>query len=76
MRAKQQLKETRWAASTKPRTRLRRQRIGFAFQAFRFLPYLALHQRVALSLAPVLSDALAASVEAEAILVAAGLEEE
>ena len=33
------------------RTRLRRERIGFVFQAFHILPYLTLEQNVALPLA-------------------------
>lgn len=55
------------------RTRLRRERIGFVFQAFHVLPYLTLRQNVALPLALVSPDAAAAQAEAEAMLVAVGL---
>ena len=55
------------------RTRLRRERIGFVFQAFHILPYLTLRQNVALPLALVSPDAAAAQVEADAMLVAVGL---
>ncbi|MEG3178861.1 ABC transporter ATP-binding protein [Sphingomonas sp. RB3P16] len=55
------------------RTRLRRERIGFVFQAFHILPYLTLEQNVALPLALVSPDAVAAQVEAEAMLAAVGL---
>ena len=55
------------------RTRLRRERIGFVFQAFHILPYLTLQQNVALPLALVSPDAAAAQVEAEAMLAAVGL---
>ena len=55
------------------RTRLRRERIGFVFQAFHILPYLTLRQNVALPLALVSADGAAAQAEAEAMLVAVGL---
>jgi putative ABC transport system ATP-binding protein len=55
------------------RTRLRRERIGFVFQAFHILPYLTLRQNVALPLALVSSDAVAAETRADAMLDAVGL---
>ncbi len=55
------------------RTRLRRERIGFVFQAFHILPYLTLSQNVALPLALVSSDAGAAAARADAMLDAVGL---
>ena len=55
------------------RTKLRRERIGFVFQAFHILPYLTLRQNVALPLALVSPDAAAAEVRAEAMLEAVGL---
>lgn len=55
------------------RTRLRRERIGFVFQAFHILPYLTLLQNVALPLALVSPDAAAAEVRAGAMLAAVGL---
>ncbi len=55
------------------RTRLRRERIGFVFQAFHILPYLTLRQNVALPLALVSSDTAAAGARAEAMLDAVGL---
>jgi putative ABC transport system ATP-binding protein len=55
------------------RTRLRRERIGFVFQAFHILPYLTLRQNVALPLALVSPDNAAASVRAEEMLDAVGL---
>ncbi len=55
------------------RTRLRRERIGFVFQAFHILPYLTLSQNVALPLALVSANGAAAQVEAEAMLSAVGL---
>jgi putative ABC transport system ATP-binding protein len=55
------------------RTRLRRERIGFVFQAFHILPYLTLRQNVALPLALVSPDAKAADARAEAMLEAVGL---
>jgi putative ABC transport system ATP-binding protein len=55
------------------RTRLRRERIGFVFQAFHILPYLTLRQNVALPLALVSPDNLAASTRAEEMLDAVGL---
>jgi putative ABC transport system ATP-binding protein len=55
------------------RTRLRRERIGFVFQAFHILPYLTLRQNVALPLALVSPDAAAAATRAAAMLEAVGL---
>lgn len=55
------------------RTRLRRERIGFVFQAFHILPYLTLRQNVALPLALVSSDAAAAEHRADTMLEAVGL---
>jgi len=55
------------------RTRLRRERIGFVFQAFHILPYLTLRQNVALPLALVSADAGAANTRAAAMLEAVGL---
>lgn len=55
------------------RTRLRRERIGFVFQAFHILPYLTLRQNVALPLALVSPDARAAGERADAMLDAVGL---
>ena len=55
------------------RTRLRRERIGFVFQAFHILPYLTLQQNVALPLTLVSPDAAAAGTRAEAMLEAVGL---
>ncbi|MET3826306.1 putative ABC transport system ATP-binding protein [Sphingomonas sp. PvP055] len=55
------------------RTRLRRERIGFVFQAFHILPYLTLRQNVALPLALVSPDARAAEARAEEMLDAVGL---
>lgn len=55
------------------RTRLRRTRIGFVFQAFHILPYLTLRQNVALPLALVSPDAAAAEARAEAMLDEVGL---
>ena len=56
------------------RTRLRRERIGFVFQAFHILPYLTLRQNVALPLALVSPDNAAASTRAEEMLDAVGLD--
>ena len=56
------------------RTRLRRERIGFVFQAFHILPYLTLGQNVALPLALVSADARAAAQRAEEMLAAVGLD--
>ncbi|WP_353228968.1 ABC transporter ATP-binding protein [Novosphingobium sp.] len=56
------------------RTRLRRARIGFVFQAFHILPYLTLRQNVALPLALVSPDAAAAEARADAMLDAVGLQ--
>ena len=55
------------------RTRLRRERIGFVFQAFHILPYLTLCQNVALPLALVSPDAAAAHERAMAMLEAVQL---
>jgi putative ABC transport system ATP-binding protein len=55
------------------RTRWRRERIGFVFQAFHILPYLTLRQNVALPLALVSRDAAMALARAEAMLDAVGL---
>ena len=55
------------------RTRLRRERIGFVFQAVHILPYLTLRQNVALPLALVSPDARAAQARADAMLAAVGL---
>ena len=55
------------------RTQLRRERIGFVFQAFHILPYLTLQQNVALPLALVSPDAVAATARADAMLEAVGL---
>ncbi|MBD8680138.1 ATP-binding cassette domain-containing protein [Sphingomonas sp. CFBP 13720] len=55
------------------RTRLRRERIGFVFQAFHILPYLTLLQNVALPLALISPDAGAAKARAGAMLAAVGL---
>lgn len=56
------------------RTRLRRERIGFVFQAFHILPYLTLRQNVALPLALVSPDARAATARADEMLAAVGLD--
>ncbi|MET0270482.1 MAG: ABC transporter ATP-binding protein [Sphingomonas sp.] len=55
------------------RTRLRRERIGFVFQAFHILPYLTLRQNVALPLALISPDAAAARARADAVLARVGL---
>ncbi|WP_294393915.1 ABC transporter ATP-binding protein [uncultured Sphingomonas sp.] len=55
------------------RTRLRRERIGFVFQAFHILPYLTLEQNVALPLALISPDATAARSRARAMLADVGL---
>lgn len=55
------------------RTRLRRERIGFVFQAFHILPYLTLAQNVALPLALIRPDATAATKAAATMLEAVGL---
>jgi putative ABC transport system ATP-binding protein len=55
------------------RTRLRRERIGFVFQAFHILPYLTLGQNVGLPLALVRSDARAIGERARTMLEAVGL---
>lgn len=56
------------------RTQLRRERIGFVFQAFHILPYLTLRQNVALPLALVSPDAHVAYRRAEEMLHAVGLD--
>ena len=55
------------------RTRLRREKIGFVFQAFHILPYLTLVQNVALPLALISPDAAVAQIRAQAMLEAVGL---
>jgi putative ABC transport system ATP-binding protein len=55
------------------RTRLRRERIGFVFQAFHILPYLTLEQNVALPLALISPDGAAAKVRAGDMLAEVGL---
>lgn len=55
------------------RTRLRRERIGFVFQAFHILPYLTLEQNVALPLALVRPDPAGARTRARALLEEVGL---
>ena len=55
------------------RTRLRRTRIGFVFQAFHILPYLTLRQNVALPLALTSANARAAAVRADEMLEAVRL---
>jgi putative ABC transport system ATP-binding protein len=55
------------------RTRLRRERVGFVFQAFHILPYLTLEQNVALPLALIAPDPAAAKVRARAMLDEVGL---
>ena len=54
-------------------TALRRQRIGFVFQAFHVLPYLTLRQNVALPLALASSDRRQAMARAQAMLERVGL---
>ncbi|MBB3996824.1 ABC transporter ATP-binding protein [Aureimonas pseudogalii] len=58
------------AASTK----LRRERIGFVFQAFHILPYLTLRQNVALPLALISAERGTVDARAEAMLAGVGLE--
>ncbi len=55
------------------RTRLRRERIGFVFQAFHILPYLTLEQNVALPLALISPDPAAARARARSMLAEVGL---
>ena len=55
------------------RTALRRDRIGFVFQAFHILPYLTLAQNVALPVALVSADATEARRRAELMLERVGL---
>ncbi len=55
------------------RTKLRRERIGFVFQAFHILPYLTLRQNIALPLALVSPDVAAADARADAMIEAVGL---
>lgn len=54
-------------------TRLRRERIGFVFQAFHVLPYLTLRQNVALPLALISGDRRTIGAKAEAMLGRVGL---
>jgi putative ABC transport system ATP-binding protein len=54
-------------------TRLRRERIGFVFQAFHILPYLSLRQNVSLPLALVSADRKAVTERAQAMLERVGL---
>ena len=54
-------------------TRLRRERIGFVFQAFHILPYLTLRQNVALPLALASASIRAATARADAMLDLVGL---
>lgn len=54
-------------------TQLRRERIGFVFQAFHILPYLTLRQNVALPIALVSAAGSVAYAEADAMLDAVGL---
>ena len=54
-------------------TRLRRERIGFVFQAFHILHYLSLRQNVALPLALVSADRRAVAERAQAMLERVGL---
>jgi putative ABC transport system ATP-binding protein len=61
------------ALDDRARTRLRRERIGFVFQAFHILPYLTLGQNVTLPLALISPDAAAARTRADAMLEAVGL---
>lgn len=61
------------ALDERARTQLRRERIGFVFQAFHILPYLTLRQNVALPLALVSPDADVAEQRAEEMLDAVGL---
>lgn len=55
------------------RTRLRRERIGFVFQAFHILPYLTLRQNVGLPLALVSADAAGIGGRADEMLDAVAL---
>ena len=55
------------------RTRLRRERIGFVFQAFHILPYLTLRQNVGLPLALVSADVAGIGGRADEMLDAVGL---
>jgi len=57
------------------RTRLRRDRIGFVFQAFHILPHLSLAQNVALPLVLQQARAADALAEADRLLAAVGLAE-
>jgi putative ABC transport system ATP-binding protein len=61
------------ALSEAERTRLRRERIGFVFQAFHILPYLTLLQNVALPLALVSADRREIEARAGEMLGAVGL---
>ena len=62
------------ALDERARTRLRREKIGFVFQAFHILPYLTIVQNVALPLALVSPDAGTAQARAQAMLKAVGLD--
>lgn len=55
-------------------TRLRREKMGFVFQAFHVLPYLSVEQNVALPLQLLGVDAAAVAQRAHAMLTAVGLE--
>lgn len=57
------------------RTRLRRERIGFVFQAFHLLPHLTVAQNVALPLALQGETGAAARARVEEVLAAVGLRE-
>jgi putative ABC transport system ATP-binding protein len=57
------------------RTRLRRESIGFVFQAFHILPYLTLRQNVALPLALVSADTSTIAARADEMLRAVGLQD-
>lgn len=61
------------ALDDKALTRLRRERIGFVFQAFHVLPYLTLRQNVGLPLALVSTDGSAIATAADAMLARVGL---
>jgi len=61
------------ALSDNARTLLRRDRVGFVFQAFYLLPHLTVSQNVALPLALSRAPAFAAAERVEALLAAVGL---
>ncbi|MGI4876176.1 MAG: ABC transporter ATP-binding protein [Janthinobacterium lividum] len=54
-------------------TRVRRERVGFVFQAFHVLPYLTLRQNVGLPLALVAADPARIAARADAMLERVGL---